>query len=241
MGRWQRWQLAALGRYADATVISTESWRAPVAKLIPNRPVFHIPVGSNLPDERKGRSGLRESRGWTDETLVVATLGSDEASRLPDHLSKALNELAVRRSGVVLANLGVAPLELPDLSPRIVERRTGYASPAALAAELAAADMYLAPYEDGVSARRTTFVAALQHGLAVIGTEGRNTDEYLKAESGVSFSLAAKPDEFVRASVEIGTDAVRRGDYQRGARALFERRFKWSTIADSYLAALSNL
>jgi glycosyltransferase involved in cell wall biosynthesis len=230
-----------LGRYADAIVISTEAWRGPVASLIPNRPVFHIPVGSNLPDERKARRALRESRGWTNETLVVATLGSDDASRLADHVSKALNELADSRSEVVLTNLGVTPLQLPDLNPRIIEQRTGYASPTVLAAELAAADVFLAPYEDGVSARRTTFVAALQHGLAVIGTEGRNTDAYLKAESGVCLGLAATLEEFVRASVEIGTDAVRRAEYQRGARALFEQCFTWSTIANSYLTALSDL
>src|SRR4051794_10542119 len=54
IGLLQRLQLAALLRSADAVVVSTGVWRDSLEAL-GNKPVIHVPVGSNLPDRRYNR------------------------------------------------------------------------------------------------------------------------------------------------------------------------------------------
>ena len=56
---------------------------------------------------------------------------------------------------------------------------------------LSAADLNLSAFIDGVSTRRGSLMAALQHGVASVGTRGYLTDQMLLNEDG---SMARLPD-----------------------------------------------
>jgi glycosyltransferase involved in cell wall biosynthesis len=238
MGTWQQAQLAAVARAAHGTLVSTPTWFRRVARLAGVAPIAAIPVGSNLPDARSARTETRRAHGWADDVFVVAALGGDRAARLPDFAERALTTIVQSRPHVVFANLGAAPLELPKQVRSVAQYQPGAVDEEALANELAAADLFLAPYEDGVSLRRTTLAAALQHGLPVVGTSGRNTEAELSECAALRLAPRERIEDFAAVAAEVSIDREGRTALRVAARQYFEERLSWPTIADQYRRAL---
>jgi glycosyltransferase involved in cell wall biosynthesis len=231
MSAWQRSQLAALGRCCDAVIVSTEAWRARAERLIPRKAVFHVPVGSNLPDQRTERARVRRVRGWQEETVVIGTFGADPAARLGGLVVQATNHVSQLVPNTVLAQLGACRVVDEELSDAVRTYQPGVQQSDEVAAELSAVDVFLAPYEDGVSARRTTLMAAMQQALAIVGTVGRNTDSYLARDARLRLVDASDAAAFASATATIATDQELRNQMSLGARDLFDERFSWPTIA----------
>jgi glycosyltransferase involved in cell wall biosynthesis len=240
MGAWQRAQLGLLLRSADAIVISTESWRRAVAGPGRARPITVIPVGSNLPDRRGDRERVRAERGWGEDVLVVAALGADPAARVGLFAAEVVNALAHDGHRVVFANLGATPLEIDSLPQDSFHWRPGYLAASELAGVLAASDLFIAPYEDGVSLRRTTLAAALQHDAAVVGTDGRNTDPELRTSEGVTLVPMEDLGAFALAASGVAR-TENRMRARENARVLFDRLFAWPAIAARYGETLRQL
>jgi hypothetical protein len=238
MGAWQQAQLAAVARAAHGTVVSTPTWSRRVARLAGAAPIAAIPVGSNLPDARSARTETRRAQGWTDDVFVVAALGGDRAARLPDFAERALTAIVQRRQRVVFSNLGAAPLQLPTHVRGVEQYQPGAVDEQALASGLAAADLFLAPYEDGVSLRRTTLAAALQHGLPVVGTNGRNTEAELAECGALRLASTALIEDFAEVAAAVSVDGEARTALQVAARRYFDGRLSWPMIAAQYRRAL---
>jgi glycosyltransferase involved in cell wall biosynthesis len=237
MGAWQRLQLRALLSVADVVMVSTSSW----VRLLPagTRPVV-IPAGSNLPDRRGQRDSRRRSLAAGDGALVLASFGTDHPSRLLSFVVAAANAVVSRHDEVKLLCLGAGTRPLDGLDPRVELHRPGRQSDEELAASLSAADVYLAAFSDGVSTRRTTFVAALQHALPVVGTDGWRTEAELRRETlGIRWVPAGDPESFVDAVLALAGDAELRRRYGASARALYDREFSWEFIARRVVTALA--
>lgn len=106
---------------------------------------------------------------------------------------------------------------------------------AAIGEELSRSAAGLAPVIDGVSTRRTTVAAMLQHGLPVAGSDGRATDPLFR--DSAAFALAPVGDaaamaECVRAVLE---SEERRDHMSHAARSLFDQHLAWPRIAGQYL------
>ena len=164
MGVWQRLQLRAVLASANVVMVTTSSW---IPRLPAGSGAIPVPVGSNLPDRRDQREARRRMLGVGPDTLVLATFGGDHPTRLLDYVVAAANAIVATRA-VILLHLGAGERPLVDLDTRVVLHRPGRQSDEEVAADLSAADLYLAPFRDGISTRRTTFIAALQHGLPVV-------------------------------------------------------------------------
>jgi glycosyltransferase involved in cell wall biosynthesis len=237
MSVWQRFQLRAVLSAADVVMVSTSSW----IPLLPAgcRPVT-VPVGSNLPDRRDRRELQRQALGAGAETIVLATLGTTHPSRLMDYVVAAANATAACHQHVILLCLGAGPVVLDGLDPLVTLRRPGRQSGDELATELGAADIYLAAFDDGLSTRRTTFMAALQHGLPVVGTYGVLTEpELRREETAIHWTPTGDPKPFADACLDLASDAALRQRCGADARALYDRRFSWELIGDIVLRALS--
>ncbi len=236
MGLWQRAQLRALRPAADVTFASIDRWAEDLGRLRPKRPTVHLPVGSNLPDMRSAREPRRAALGVDSETLVVATLTTGHPWQLLDLAAAALRRLAEadgRR--LVLLALGAGAGEPPGLPPPVEVVRPGPVPADELAASLAAADLFLAPFKDGVSTKRGSLMAALQHGLAIVGTCGESTDASLAA-SGALVLVPCEPSLFAKAALEVGTDPDRRRALGVAARRLYATEFDWPVLARRILA-----
>jgi glycosyltransferase involved in cell wall biosynthesis len=239
MGLWQRSQLFALHTVSDVVFASIEVWAATLARLWPRKPTHHLPVGSNLPDMRPCRAETRASLGATDGTVVISAFGTAHPARQLDYIAEAVNAVADSGVRIIVQNLGAGAPALPGINHGVCVSQPGYQSPVALAERLAATDLFLAPFVDGVSTRRTTVMAALQHGLPIIATDGERTDETLRrSDQAIRLAPVVRKDLFVEAALRLALRRDERDELRAGARQLYTERFDWPVIARGLLARL---
>jgi glycosyltransferase involved in cell wall biosynthesis len=239
MGLWQRAQLAAVRAAADSIFVSIEAWTQRLERWRPRRPTFHLPVGSNFPDRSDARNDERHRLGVEPEDLVVAIIDTGGAARSPRLVTGALERLAEADRRIVLLVLGAGGSLPPDLPPAVEAHLAGRLDPSTFAARLSAADLFLAPYVDGASTRRGSMMAALQHGVAVVGTNGFLTDAVLRnATSALRLAPVDRPELFAAAAYDLAANARERADVGRAGRALYAERFEWDVIAAQLLREL---
>jgi glycosyltransferase involved in cell wall biosynthesis len=240
MGAWQRLQLWLLWLSAGVVLASIEPWTARLARWRPRRPVHHLPVGSNLPDGRAGREEARSRLGIAADEVVLATLGSRSPAWLAGPVLAAATAVAAAGCPASALLLGADAPDVDGLAEVLRVRRPGWLSDEDLAAALAAADLFLLPLADGVSTRRTTLMAALQHAVPVIATHGPLTDRQL-VEAGDALRLVpvARVDLFAEAARALAEEPAARLRLGRAGRSLYERAFAWERTAVRLLRALS--
>jgi glycosyltransferase involved in cell wall biosynthesis len=225
---WQRLQLKAILAQSDIVFTATEALAASVRGVSRRVDVRHLPVGSNLPDRRAAREATRARLGIPDDTLALVGFGTGHPSQLAAWVERSA--AAIDRPAVVL-NLGAGAPPLADLRGGRRVLSPGMLDEPELAAWLSAGDLFMAPFVDGVSTRRTTVMAALQHSLPVVATHGSNTDAIL-LRHGTAMRLVA-PDasaEFERAVCELANDDAARRVLAHAGRRLFEEQFQWPVI-----------
>jgi glycosyltransferase involved in cell wall biosynthesis len=241
MGLWHRSQLLALHSLADVVFASIDSWATMLGRLRPRKPAHHLPVGSNLPDMRGRRAEARARLGATDETVVVAAFGTAHPSRLLDYVVEAANAIASSGVPTLVQNLGAGAPALHGIQRTVRVSQPGYQSAAALAEHLAATDLFLAPFVDGVSTRRTTVMAALQHGLPIVGTDGQLTDRLFRASSRALRLLpVARRDLFADTALRLALRRDERETLGRAGRELYADHFDWAVIAARLRACLDS-
>jgi glycosyltransferase involved in cell wall biosynthesis len=235
MAAWQRPQLALIKALSDR-VLAPSADAARRARGWGQRiPV--VPVGSNLPDRRGGRAAARERLGLGDGDLVLVTFERSGAGRLHAHVAAAV-EAAREVASVHLLVLGAGAKSPPDLHPSVSVRVAGPLPDDEVALRLAASDVFLANYEDGLSTRRTSLVAALQHGLPVVGTTVGRTDDLLLRCDGIVAVPAHDVLGYASAVRSLAAgheERSRRGD---AARSLFEEHFDWAVVARRVLQVI---
>jgi glycosyltransferase involved in cell wall biosynthesis len=196
-----------------------------------------IPVGSNLPDRLADRPDARHGLDVRPGETVVATFGASDAGRSALAVRDAVRAIAGEVGPVLLLRLGRAPEPLDDLGDDVRVVISGPRPAAGIAWLLSAADLFLAPYLDGVTTRRTTLIAALQHGLPVLGTDvGRSDGVLVRSRAITRAPLDA--DRFAAVAAELAADRGRLESMGLAARTLYVKEFAWDVIARRYLALL---
>jgi glycosyltransferase involved in cell wall biosynthesis len=236
MTTWQRWQFRQLGRAADLLYCSMSTYADRCRRWFLDKTVVHLPVGSNVPRVNLGADEARRRLGIDPEEIVLGVFGTAHVSRSFSSLAAAAD--AVRRAGgrprVLYIGAGgaavKAALAAMDRSTAITD---GPLSAEEVSRRLSAVDIYLSTYTDGISTRRGAMMAALEHGLCVVGTYGYDTDPELRAMDGHAILLTPAGDEGQLAAVveRLTCDPAERQRLGRAAQAQFEQRYSWSTIA----------
>jgi len=235
MGLWQRVQLHVLLVCADVVFVSVWRWRKALAPPWTHYSVVHLPSPSNLPDMRHERDATRRRLGVDPATLVVATLGTDHPSHLHDYVERTLVRLAQASPRILLLALGARTPEPRALPDGVIVRRPDLLPAEELARLLSAADLFLAPFDDGVSTRRTSMMAALQQEIAVVGTTGESTDDVLLGDA-LRLTAVGDPDRFADAAADLAAHPDRRLALAVAGRALYETAFDWPVGAERVLA-----
>lgn len=234
MATWQRWQFVHLGRCADVIFFSTSGWAQEFSARRPGKPVVHLPVGSNIPCIPTRRKTIRAELGIADSTFVVGLFGTAHPSRLIGWVRDAA--CAIRQSGQDVLILYIGPHGRTDRSvlSGLPLLDCGTLPANEVSRRFAAMDIVLTPFVDGVSTRRGSFMAGLQHGIAMVGTRGLNTDDLLLREDRRSFLLAdvTAPKDFVSHVQSLVKDATLRERIGREGKGLYEREFAWGRIAE---------
>lgn len=238
---WQRWQFWRLGQCADVLFFSMEGSVHKFRKQFRRTPLVHLPVGSNIPYLPVSRGEVRAGLKIEEDTLVLGLFGTMHVSRTLQRVRDAALT-AQQTAGKVLV-LYVGPhgpavqSALGDV-PLLIE---GPLTGEEVSHRFAAMDIYLAPFSDGISTRRTTVMCGLQHGVALIGTRGYNTDGALKMEQGRAFLLAdsRKPQQFKDHVRHLAEQPIQRQALAHNGQEFFLQHFTWGKIGMKLLASLA--
>ena len=236
----------------DAVILTAESEEREIQKAMPwlrgRIRVIHlantIPT-INLPTDR--RDMLRKEWGVGSTEIAVVYFGFIHPNKGIDSLLKAFAQFHAQHQGARLVMLSMLEennnayhdhirdeVESLGLSTAIIWK--GFLSDSDVAQHLAAADIGFFPYEDGVTLRRSSFIAAMSEGLPVLSTSGHAGDRALGLVDGVNVSLVpaqSAPSEFSARLEDLASDASKRSAMGIAAR-LWAASFQWESVTDAF-------
>ncbi len=179
MRLWQIPQFAALCRVADSLFTSCTRWM-PAIRRASGRDALPLPVGSNVTRSALSRREARERLSIGEETLVLGVFGSAHPSRLRDWICTVSNRVHCSGRKLLVLSIGADGVNLHEaLNPAIPFLDCGLLGAEEVGDRLMAVDLFLAPFVDGLSTRRGSVAAALQHGIPVASTSSQWTDPLL--------------------------------------------------------------
>jgi glycosyltransferase involved in cell wall biosynthesis len=198
-------------------------------------------VGSNLPRVPITREEARGRLKIPDGRFVLGMFGSARFDRNLRWVKSAAGALRDAKADAMLLYVGADGAAVRDAVTEIPVLAEGPLPGEEASRRLAAMDLYLAPFSDGVSTRRTSMLSGLQHGLPVVATRAEATDEVLLREDGRGLVLAGiDPTEQFAARVrELWLNPELRRRIALGGLELYEREFSWPRIGQRLLDALS--
>ncbi len=220
-------------RAASRIFISTQAWADRVKRIARRAtPVKWLPVPSTIPVESidccqraviRARYGLRGS-------VVVGHFGT-YGRLIRGSLAECIGHLAASDSQCTVMLLGRNSQEFlsellsvrPEWSARI--HAVGELSPQALSHHVAACDIMLQPYPDGITSRRTSVMLALAHGLPVVTNTGHLTESLWVGNGAVSLAADNQPQTLARSVQELLVDEAKRRQIGRAGRTLYSEQF----------------
>jgi len=236
MGTYQRIQLVALLEMADVVIVATQ----PLARKLGRPNAIHVPVGSNITPVPITREDARGRLGVCDE-LVVSLFGTSHPSRALEYATAAIALLAEEKGKgtVKVLNLGLGAPQL-RLATGIAVYTPGHLEAEELSLRLRASDILLLPFTDGLSTRRTTLMAGLAHGVAVVGLYGAGTDDVLsRSPEAITLTPVGDIGAFTNAVLQLAGDPLRLRSAGSSGQDLYARHFDWPIAADRIRSALT--
>jgi len=170
---------------------------------------------------------------------TVLFFGTGHDSVLFDYVEEAFVALLETEPSVGLVVVGMTPEKLRRLRPSLADlggrvHALGYVSAERVSLWLQVAILVLAPLIEGVSARKGTVMAALQHGRTVVTTRGVRTLEDI-AWNEICLLTPLDRKAFAAMAVKAFLDAELRAVIGRAARAEYEAHASASVTASAIL------
>ncbi|MCP3144173.1 glycosyltransferase family 4 protein [Pyxidicoccus xibeiensis] len=223
---------------ADRVFVSIPAW----AEHLPSRVrglAEWRPVPSTLPSEVTGSAveAVRSTLGpgpWLGHfgTYGALTAGPLEAVLVP--LLRTGGErralLLGRGSRAFAEGLGARH---PEVAGRVVTRDSLASED--VAAHLAACDVLVQPYPDGVSARRTTTMAGLALGRPLVTNTGHLTEPMWRELGAVALVEGTSPGPLVEATERLLADAGARSALGERAAQVYRERFALERTVETLL------
>ena len=194
-------------------------------------PFQWLPIPSNIPvsDNPSGIQAVRRRYSSGGELLIghFGTYGWPITSLLEPVLLGLGNDSA--KLTILLLGIGSEKFrdELIRKQPRLASliQAAGGLSVEDLSCHVAACDLLIQPYPDGVSSRRGSFMVGLCHGKPVVTTIGPLSEPFWAETGALAFAHVNDPERFLHLVHQLRTDAVERARMGRAASALYRERF----------------
>lgn len=236
----QRLQLWATGRAHEVIAFSTDEWARRFASWWPKSAVTGLPIGSNLPLATVSRSQARAVLGLDENCTVLAMFSGVSSDRDQAMVLAALEHLGAGDTFLHVGSQGAGLAAILEQAP-VRCLTTGRVDRQQAANALAAADVALCPFADGVSPRRGSFLAILQQGVPTVTTSGPLTGDALveAAEEGAFLLRTPSHRDVGNAVADLLADPeLRRTTGARG-QAYYLASHAWPAVVDAYQQALS--
>lgn len=248
-GNWRQDAAAAVHRVMAALLlraarrvwVTIPAWETALRPFALGRrvPFAWLPVPSAIPvvEDEQGTIAAR-ARYTPEGGALIGHFGTYSASvaRTFSSMLPALLEGDERGGARSLLLLGRGSeetrAELIRAHPAHAARvhATGMLALADVSRHLRACDLLVQPYPDGVSARRTSAMAGLAHGLAVVTTRGRLTETLWEESGAVALVAAGDADELAECVGRLLDDDTERARLGAAALALYRERFDVSRV-----------
>ena len=208
-----------------------------------------IPIGANVEPPRRDAEARRQARarlireeGLPAETAILAHFGLYYPGKGAEQILDAAGAWKRQGRAFRLYMIGARRGDDGGFYERLQARGhaqglgeelvwTGYLPGEGVTRLLLGADLFLAPYDGGISTRRGSLMAALAHGLPVVSTPARvPTAHFREGENFASVPFADASALAGRVAALLD-DPARREKLAQGASALAER-FAWPKIAE---------
>lgn len=160
-------------------------------------PFAWLPIPSSVPPiaTPKEASAIRTKLGVRDNTALIGHFGT-YGRYVVQLLERLVPPLMAGEPSAVLLFMGRGGLQWcegliqthPELRDRV--RAVGPLPAPDLSCHLAACDLIIQPYPDGVSSRRTSAMAALAHGKPLVTNRGHLTEPFWSTCGAVSIAPA---------------------------------------------------
>lgn len=245
---WYAWshrrQWQEIVGWADAIVTSTEAWRDEWRTRLPqHKNKFScaaspstIPVAP-VPSVAELRRSWRQQRGWPEDTLVLGWFGTASAAKQLDWVLAAQKRAQTIGRPVALILIGKAEeVARTQKSPWI--QSTGYVDATTVSHVLQSIDLLLLPFIDGVSERRTSFMAGLAHGTPIASTIGHNTGPTLRAAHICALTIANDPSDFIDHVAELLLQPELRHAMGGRGRTYYQSHYDWPVVVNQLLEQL---
>jgi glycosyltransferase involved in cell wall biosynthesis len=240
MTTWQRWQFWMLGRQADQVFFSIHPWVTKYRSWFPDATVSTLPVGSNMPYVGIPPAEAKQSFGLSSDRFTIGIFGQVNASRMVSTIAEAAEAVCARDPSAVVLYAGPQGDAVRTALPDLPLLDLGALPAEDVSRALSAMDVHLAPFMDGISSRRGSALASLQHGVATVSTLGVHTDAPFRSADGTAIHLAHEEDTdaFVRHVLALWENASHRSALGAAGQDFYRGHFDWSIIGNHLLTTL---
>jgi len=231
---------AAVARAAERIFVSIPAWERLVQPVIGRaRAVRWVPVPSNLPTQvcSEHVNALKAELGIQPVQSLIGhfgTYGPLIASMLLEILPALLADESCRL--ILLGRAGHAFREkligvVPTFKDRVVA--AGAMPPSKVAEHLAACDVLVQPYPDGISTRRSSAMAGLALGCAIVSCGGALSEPIWRESGAVALADDSEPKYMLRLAQSLLADPALRAQVGARGQALYEAKFSIERTIDT--------
>jgi glycosyltransferase involved in cell wall biosynthesis len=226
-----------LGRGARRIFITIPAWEQLLRPLVGSKKsIKWLPIPSNIPidNDPAARSRIRLQYIPAEGVLIghFGTYGSLITEKLAPCIPRLLRSESSRRVLLLGCNskefLQGLLASNPELSGRI--HATGELEPRELSHHLAACDLMIQPYPDGVTSRRGSVVVALSHGRPVVTNLGHLTEGFWRESGAVRLCAGGEPASLAASAEALIADEAERGRLGLASQQLYSGKFdiRWT-------------
>ena len=224
--------------------IAIPAWEACLRPYALGRavPMPWLPIPGCVPAALPADSASLRARLAPDDQPIVGHFGSHGAAVAPllDACLPLIMQGPCRPALVLLGADGPSYRDAlvaryPDWAPRV--HAAGFLDGAALAAHIAVCDVLVQPYPDGVTSRRTSVMASLSQGRAVVTTAGRLTEPLWQTSGAVALAGVHDAAGVAEAVVRLLANAGVRAQLGVRARQLYLDTFSVERVVNTLRAA----
>lgn len=229
----QRIAVALLVAFSRRFVVTIEARRKRLTRVFPwwRGKIDAIPVSPTL-DLEATIPGWRADHRLAADEYVIAAMGVDDPTKGARLLGAIADRMAELGTPTRIITIGGLRANHPAVES------WGYVSAEDAWNLLGSADLFVMPYVDGVSARRTSVLNALAAGAVVLTTKGINTDSSLFPADSLELVDAGQESALVNAAVGLARDRARADALRARGPQLVAEHFSWEVHTRRWIQLL---
>jgi glycosyltransferase involved in cell wall biosynthesis len=242
-----RAMLAILLSAAGRVWVSTSSFLPEVRRFGPRRPIPYawLPVPSPIASDRDAAGVAALRAELPPGRLLVGYFGAANrliAGCLSDALEAIRSQCPDVRFVLVGTGTDLFARRLADTRPALASSvvASGPRHSAEVSRLIQCCDLFVQPYPDGVSTRRTTLMALLAHGRPIVTNAGPRTEAFWGESRALALVPSDKGAELAGAAVALVGDPAARLRLSEQGRALYNSRFDVTQTVAALLGCMDS-